>query len=186
MRTFRGYLGILVSSAALLFSYISTAPFVLQGVFEFSELEFAATFGAVGLGLLLTSLATARLLRRRHPRSVIRSAQLIQLAGVLLLALVIFVDVGTGWSHPVLLVASLAVAVVPCGAIGPCCTALAMAESGQRAGSASALLGVGMFLAGGLVSPLSGNGHPAIIMVALMLIAVVTGPMLGSLTARRR
>jgi DHA1 family bicyclomycin/chloramphenicol resistance-like MFS transporter len=84
-----------------------------------------------------------------------------------------------GWTSIPLLIALLVWAVVPFGFITPTGTSLAMERSGNRAGSASGLLGAGMFLIGGFVSPLSGWGNPALIMSALMLafstgIAIVT------------
>jgi DHA1 family bicyclomycin/chloramphenicol resistance-like MFS transporter len=183
---FRGYLVIALCSSALLFSYISSAPFVLQGTFGFTEIEFAGAFACVGIGLIATSLTTARLLRRHEATAVVRVAIIVQIVGVALVGLVVFAQLALDWSHPAVLIACLVVAVVPCGAIGPSCTSLAMARSAERAGSASALLGTSMFLAGALVSPISGTGNPATIMVALMLASALAALVVSTAMARRR
>ena len=55
--------------SAFLFSYISSAPFVLQTVFGLTQLQFALSFAAVGTGLVLASVAggpVARLLIQRY------------------------------------------------------------------------------------------------------------------------
>jgi DHA1 family bicyclomycin/chloramphenicol resistance-like MFS transporter len=162
---------VVMLSAAVLFTYISSAPFVLQGAFGMSELEFALVFASVGAGLVLASQINARLLLRFDPRRLLAGAAVIQIAGILALCAVIAGRIAFGWSSVPLLVVCLVWAVVPCGAITPTCVSLAMARSGARAGSASALLGVSMFLVGAAVSPISGAGDPAFTMAVMMLAA---------------
>ena len=174
-RVFRGYALVVMFTAALLFSYISSAPFVLQDVFGFTPLGFALTFATVGAGLVCTSLLNARLLRRFAPTRLLVVMATVQLGGVLALGAVVAVKVALDWQSTPALVLCLVWAVVPCAAITPTCISLAMARSGERAGSASALLGVCMFLTGAVVSPLSGAGSPALIMAVLMLSASICG-----------
>jgi DHA1 family bicyclomycin/chloramphenicol resistance-like MFS transporter len=178
-RGFASYALLVMLGSAFLFSYISSAPFVLQTVFGLTQLQFALSFAAVGTGLVLASVLNARLVRRHEPLRVLRTAALVQVAGVAVLLAFIVVRVVIGWTSIPLLIALLVWAVVPFGFITPTGTSLAMERSGNRAGSASGLLGAGMFLIGGFVSPLSGWGNPALIMSALMLafstgIAIVT------------
>lgn len=183
-RVFRGYQLTVMCSAGVLFSYISSAPFVFQIVLGFTQLQFALTFACVGLGLIGASLAAARLLRRMPATRVVRGALAVQLAGIGLLGCALVMRLAFSWDTPVLLLISLLFAVVPCGVVNPACTALAMGRSGGRAGSASALLGLGMFVAGALVSPLSGAGDPALIMVILMASAAVAALLASELASR--
>ena len=163
------YALVVMLSAAVLFTYISSAPFVLQGAFGMSELEFALVFASVGAGLVLASQLNARLLLRFDPRRTLLGAALVQLTGILALSAVIVGRIAHHGSAMPLLALCLVWAIVPCGAITPTCVSLAMARSGARAGSASALLGVSMFLVGAVVSPISGAGDPAITMTVVML-----------------
>ncbi|MGC5224747.1 multidrug effflux MFS transporter [Micromonospora sp. DT81.3] len=184
-RTFLGYMVVVLFTAAILFSYISSAPFVLQNVFGLTELGFALCFAAVGGGLVVVSLLNARLVRRHGARVTLPIASAVQLLGIIALGALIVVRMTQGWSSIPLLVVCLLWAVTPCGAITPTCVSLAMARGGNRAGSASALLGTSMFLVGGLVSPISGGVAPAIAMVVLMLIACCAG-LVGILVVTRR
>jgi DHA1 family bicyclomycin/chloramphenicol resistance-like MFS transporter len=172
---FLGYTVVVLFTAAILFSYISSAPFVLQDVFGLTELGFALAFAAVGAGLVVVSLLNARLVRRHGPRVALRLASTVQLLGIIALGALVVAKIAGGWSSVPLLILCLVWAVAPCGAMMPTCTSLAMARSGNRAGSASALLGTSTFLVGGIVSPISGGLDPALAMVSLMLIACCAG-----------
>jgi DHA1 family bicyclomycin/chloramphenicol resistance-like MFS transporter len=179
------YAVVVMLSAAVLFTYISSAPFVLQGAFDMTELEFALVFASVGAGLVLASQLNARLLLRFDPRRILVGAAVIQLIGILALCAVIAGRIAFGVTAVPLLVVCLVWAIVPCGAITPTCVSLAMARSGARAGSSSALLGVSMFLVGAAVSPISGAADPAITMAVVML-AASCGVSAIALARRRR
>ena len=124
-------------------------------------------FASVGAGLVLASQLNARLVRRTDPSSAPRRRHRPALgsrrAGALIAIRLFGVDL-----RPLLIVL-LMWSVVPCGIITPTGVSLAMERSGNHAGAASGLLGASMFLVGGLVSPLSGSGNPAAIMVILMM-----------------
>jgi DHA1 family bicyclomycin/chloramphenicol resistance-like MFS transporter len=78
----------------------------------------------------------------------------------------------------IVLVVALVWAVAPSAAVSPICVSYAMARSGRRAGAASALIGAGMFAAGGIVTPISGAAGTALAMPVLMLgasVALVVG-----------
>ncbi|GAA1972418.1 multidrug effflux MFS transporter [Microbacterium pumilum] len=168
-RLFASFATLVMLSSAVLFSYISSAPFVLQTVFGLTQLQFALAFASVGCGFVVVSIVNARLVRRHEPLRVLRAAALVQFVGVVALGALIAARVFTGWTSIPLLIVLLMWSVVPCGAITPIGIGMAMERSGNHAGAASGLLGASMFLVGGLVSPLSGWGNPAVIMAALMV-----------------
>ncbi len=183
-RVFLGYTMVVLFSAGVLFSYISSAPFVLQDVFGLTQIGFALAFATVGVGLVLVSLVNPRLIRRYGAGVVLPIVSIVQITGITALACVIALKLALGWSSTPLLVACLVWSVIPCGAITPTCVSLAMARGGNRAGAASALIGASMFLVGGLVSPISGGVEPALGMVSLMLIASLAG-LVGILITNR-
>lgn len=175
-RSFRGFTIVSALMAATLFTYISSSPFVIQETFGLGELAFALIFAGNGLGMSIAGLVNSRLAGRVNPARVLRVAVSVQVIGLVALATSIALQSSGGGAVGIpLFVASLFVAIVPLGFIHPTCTAFAMARSGDRAGSASALLGVGTFVIGGAVSPLSGLGDPAILMAAIMAASGVLG-----------
>ena len=141
----------------------------MQAVYGLTQLQFALSFAAVGSGLVAASLVNARLVRRHDPLLVLRMAAIVQIVGIAALSALITVRLVSGWTSIPLLIVLLMWSVVPCGFITPTGVSLAMARSGDHPGAASGLLGASMFLVGGLVSPLSGSGDPAVIMATLMM-----------------
>jgi len=183
-RSFRRYLLLVGVSSALLFSYISSAPFVLQETFGFSQFEFALAFGAVGCGLVAVSLVTSRVIRRHSPLRVLTISALLQLCGVVALTVVLLLGLTFDSMPTVVLLAALVWAVAPSAAISPICVSFAMGRSGWRAGAGSSLIGAVMFAAGGIVTPISGAAGTALAMPLLMLVASVA-LVVGILTAAR-
>lgn len=174
-RSFRAFTVVSALMAATLFTYIASSPFVIQEVFGLDEIVFAAVFAGNGLGLAVAGLVYARMVTRVNPARVLRVAASVQLLGLLVLVAAVAIHTWGSADAAPLLILSLFVTIVPLGFILPSCTAFAMARSGDRAGSASALLGVGTFVIGGIVSPLSGLGAPALIMAAVMTAAGLLG-----------
>lgn len=169
--SFRRFTIVSALMAATLFTYISSSPFVIQDVFGMDDLAFALIFAGNGLGLSVAGLVYARIVARVNPAAVLRAASTVQLVGLIVVATSVAVQTWGGVPSAPLLVVGLFITIVPLGFILPTCTAFAMARSGERAGAASALLGVGTFFIGGLVSPLSGFGDPAVLMAAIMVVS---------------
>lgn len=173
--SFRGFTIVSALTAATLFTYISSSPFVIQEVFGMDEGAFALIFAGNGLGLAVAGLVNGRLVGIVDRGRVLRVAATVQLLGLALLGTtVVLATTGVVTSAPLLIV-SLLITITPMGFIMPTSMAFAMSRSGARAGSASALLGVGTFVVGGLVSPLTGLGDPAILMASIMATSGVLG-----------
>jgi DHA1 family bicyclomycin/chloramphenicol resistance-like MFS transporter len=168
-RGFRSFLIVSILTAALLFAYISSSPFVLQTMFGLSEVAFALVFAGNGVGIALAGIVNARVVSRVRPVAILRWAVAAQVVAVAVLAVGVVLKLSADVDTSILVIAALCAAITPLGFILPTSMALAMARSDGRAGSASALLGTSSFLVGALVSPVSGLGQPGVAMVAVML-----------------
>ncbi|MGW5053487.1 multidrug effflux MFS transporter [Actinokineospora sp. NPDC004072] len=138
---------------AAMFAYIAGSPFVLQELHGLTPLAYSIAFGANALGLMLFTQVNGLLLRWLRPSAL--------LAGGLVLAALagagVYAAVALELGLPYLL-PSLFLVVASLGVVSPNATALALADHGERAGTASALLGMVQFLIGGLAAPLVGLG----------------------------
>jgi DHA1 family bicyclomycin/chloramphenicol resistance-like MFS transporter len=151
-----------------MFAYIAGSPFVLQDIYGLSPQAFSAVFATNGLGIVLASMLTRRLVTRGPVPTVVRMGIAATVTGsaVVLGAVLLRDPLGVA---PVLLGLFMVVASV--GLVAPTTTTLALAEHGAVAGSASALLGVLQYLLGALTAPLVGaaGAETAVPMGALML-----------------
>jgi DHA1 family bicyclomycin/chloramphenicol resistance-like MFS transporter len=177
LRTFRrlaadrAFLGYTLAGGlgfAAMFAYISGSPFVVEQVYGLSPQSFSFLFGANALGIILLGQLNGRLVGRVSAVTLLRVG-LVQctLAGLALL-LVTLVAAGF-WPTA----ACLWVLVAAMGFVMPSATALALADHGANAGSASAFMGVVQFLIGALVAPLTGPGSGSVLAETLPMALVV-------------
>ncbi|MFJ1255336.1 Bcr/CflA family multidrug efflux MFS transporter [Cupriavidus sp. CuC1] len=151
----RGFVGYSLSAGcaqAGMFAYIAGSPFVLIELHGIDPSHYGFVFGANALGLIGMSQLNARLVRNRTLDHVLRGALLAPcLAGLVLAAAVL-----AGLAPLPVLLAGFFVFIASLGCILPNASALAMAQQGHRAGTASALMGTLQFslgtLAGAAVS----------------------------------
>ena len=134
----------------VLFAYIASSPFIMQGHYGFSAFEFSICFAvnAVAIGS-----AAAFSIRFRNPERSTRAGCM----GMLLFAAAEAVALGLGcgfWVYEGLLFGLL----FAMGLTFTSSTALAMGAAREYAGTASAMLGAICFSFGGIVSPLVGIG----------------------------
>lgn len=140
-RTFVGYALTGALSLAGLFAYIVGSPFVFIQLFHVAANHFGFFFGVNALGFILAAQINVRLVRRFETGVVIQRVLLIQIAaGVLLTA-----GTAAGLIGLYGTAALLFIYVSSIGCLFPNTTAMAMAPHGDRAGSASALVGVLQF-----------------------------------------
>lgn len=147
---FRRYVAVFGLSYGVLFAYISSASFIVQDHFGYSEIQFSLTFGtnatiiAIGSGLAMKF--------KKMENAALFSTIGMAVFAMLLLISRYFVDSFFVYEGLTLLMLFFL------GFIFPSVTALGM-ESGRKAvGAASAVLGAMGFAFGGLVSPLVGIG----------------------------
>ncbi|WP_405440875.1 Bcr/CflA family multidrug efflux MFS transporter [Streptomyces avidinii] len=164
LRTMRGLLGDRVFagytltggfSFAVLFSYISASPFVVQEIYGASPQAFALLFGLNSVGLILVGQINGKLLvgRVRLDKVLAVGLAVVMAAAValLLMSTGVFGEVGL---TPI--AAALFVLMSAMGVVLPNTNAQALMRTPHAAGSASALLGTSSFLIGAIASPLVG------------------------------
>ncbi|WP_152186475.1 multidrug effflux MFS transporter [Segeticoccus rhizosphaerae] len=151
-RTFVGHLLTIGLSFGAMFAYISASPFVLQQLRDLTPQQFSLVFGANAVGLVVCSQLTGVLVGRVDPSRLLRLGVVLQVCGTVGVLLV--VASGPLWG----LLVALFVSVATIGLIMPNATALALADHGAHAGTASAMLGTVQFLVGALAPVLMGIG----------------------------
>jgi DHA1 family bicyclomycin/chloramphenicol resistance-like MFS transporter len=171
-RSFLGYALTAGLAFGALFAYISGSPFVLQDIYGLSPQAFSFAFGANGLGLVIGSQVNARLVGRYGPAFLLRRA-LVVITGAAA-ALVLVTALGDLGVWPVIVTTFVVMSSL--SFVMPNATALALAEHGRVAGTASALLGVTQFLLGGVAAPLVGlGGTGSAIPMAVVMLSLACG-----------
>jgi DHA1 family bicyclomycin/chloramphenicol resistance-like MFS transporter len=177
LRTFRrlaadhrfvGYAFAAGLSFAAMFAYISGSPFVVEQVYRLSPQQFSFMFGANALGLILLGQLNGRLAGRVRTIVLLRAGLVQCAAGGVALLVVTLLGLGF-WPTAV----CLWFVVSSIGLVMPSATALALADHGANAGTASAFLGVTQFLIGGVVAPLTGPHGTSVLAETLPMALVV-------------
>ena len=166
----RRYMGYAAASALALgamFAYITGSPFVFIELHGVRPDRYGLLFGTNALGLILASQSVRVLLRRFSSFGILQTGvSVLALAGLLLVAVA-----ATGGGFPTMLVL-LFVCVACSGLIQPNAIALALAPYGDRAGSASALLGGLQFAIAATLGGLVGIFHNGTALPMTTVIAV--------------
>jgi MFS transporter, DHA1 family, multidrug resistance protein len=169
----RTYVGLILSAGltmAALFTYVSGSSFVYQREFGLDEQQFGMLFGAGAVWLIAATQLNPVLLRWWSPAQILVTATVAgAFAGGVLLLLAATTTGGLlGVAVPLWAVLFATGLALPNG------PALALADYGDSAGSAAALLGAVQFGVGALVSPLVGLlGNDAVAMGAVIVVALV-------------
>lgn len=151
----------------LLFSYISSAPFILQTHYGMSASHFGLLFGANSLALIGGSMLVAKL---RSTKGALMAGGVIMCAGAVAEAVVLWLDSG---------LIAFEIAIVPMlfgsGMVFSTSNALSMEVGRADAGSASAILNVAKYVFAAVVTPLVGLGDimhsTAIVFLAIALVS---------------
>jgi MFS transporter, DHA1 family, multidrug resistance protein len=168
----RRYVGLIVVAGltmAALFTYVSGSSFVYQQQFGLDEQQFGLLFGMGAVWLISATQLNPVLLRWFSPAQILVTSTVVgTIAGGVLLALS---ATGTGGLFGVAV--PLWAVLFASGFALPKAPALALAEYGESAGSAAALLGAVQFGVGAAVSPLVGLlGNDALAMGAVIVTAL--------------
>jgi DHA1 family bicyclomycin/chloramphenicol resistance-like MFS transporter len=173
-RTYVGLVLVAGLSMAALFTYVAGSSFVYQRQFGLDEQQFGLLFGAGAVWLIAATQLNPVLLRRWSAAQVLVVATV---AGTL--AAIVLVGIAAA-SGGVFAVAGGLWAVLFCAGLAlPNAPALALAQNGDRAGAAAALLGAVQFGVGAAVSPLVGllgndaTAMSAVVALSLLLATVV-------------
>jgi DHA1 family bicyclomycin/chloramphenicol resistance-like MFS transporter len=150
-----GFMLVASLTMAAVFAYVSGASFVLQDGFGLDGRTFGLLFGVGAVGLIASSQLNVVLLRTFTPGTILSAAlTAASMAGLVLLFCAV---TGTGGLLGIMVPIWVVLAMV--ALCGPNATALALADHGERAGSAAALLGAGQFAVGAVIAPLTGLGE---------------------------
>ncbi|RAU92808.1 multidrug effflux MFS transporter [Paenibacillus sp. YN15] len=152
---------------AAMFAYIAGSPFALQELYGVSPQMFSVVFAANGLGIILAGQTAGKLAGRVKEQTLFRCGILIGLAGGLGLPAALLAEAGLPAILPCLFLVVSSIGIASTSG-----TSLAMESYGHAAGSASALLGLISFIAGGIVSPLVGLGGNTTAMPMGIIIAL--------------
>ncbi len=173
-RAFRGFAMVYALGFACLFAYISGSPSVLMGGLGLSGQAFSLLFAATSCGVLIGSIASAKLSSRHFAshRMMAIGLSLMSLSAVAALGLAVLGDVHTYTLMPLIWV------VVFCfGLTGPTANHEAMHNLPHVAGAASGMLRCGQMVTGAIASALIAlfepYGHPALVMTVIMTVAVL-------------
>ncbi|MEW1907555.1 multidrug effflux MFS transporter [Kitasatospora sp. NPDC085895] len=176
-RSFLGYVLTSTFAFGALFAYVSGSSTVLQEVYRVSPQTYSLLFAVNSVALMASTQLNGRVLVTRLRPDTLMLLGLVT-AGAAGLALTLFTgawDLGLAAVCP-----AMCLLMAAMGVVGPNSAAQALTTAPHAAGSASALLGLGTFLCGAVVAPLSSaGGEPS----AVLLGAVVLGSALLSLTA---
>ncbi|CAI1062513.1 multidrug effflux MFS transporter [Serratia quinivorans] len=166
--TQRQFMGLCLTQGfvmAGLFAYIGASPFVLQQIYGLSPQMFSLCFAINGVGLIISAQIASRLSIHFGERKVLKGGLTLAAISSLLLLLAASLHAPLA-----LLMVPLFFSVAVIGIVGPTASSLAMQSQGDKAGSASALIGVSMFALGACSVPLTGLGGTSSVSMALTIV----------------
>ena len=165
-RTFVGYAVTGGLAMAGLYTYIVATPFVFIQLFQVPANRFGLFFGTNAVGLVAASQLNVRLIRHYETEAIIRKVLLVEvLTGLLLVSGTALGFLGLAGTAVLLFIYIASV-----GCLFPNTTALAMASHGNKAGSASALVGTLQFTLAAIAASAVGalNNGTALPMAAVI------------------
>jgi MFS transporter, DHA1 family, multidrug resistance protein len=166
-RRFAGYVLSCGLVFAAMFAYISGSPFVLQDIHGLSPQTFSLVFGVNAAGIMLMNGLSGRTVSRVGPARLLAAGLAVQATGAAVLLVSVLAGVGLGGILP-----GLFLVVSSVGLVFPNATALALADHPDRAGSASALVGLSQYLFGAAAAPLVGVAGTGTAVPMALVIAV--------------
>ena len=181
-RIYFGYVLSVGCVSAMLFAYISGSPTLFIEKYGVSAQAFGIFFGINSGGMIIAAQANRWLLKRLTPRRALEIAYALNTT----MALVLVLQVVTGWGGFPGAIAILFLVVGSTGFLFPNITALAMAPKGRVAGSASAMMGTVQFGLGGVAGTSVGllyNGT-AVPMAVVLAVCSIFGYTMLRVVAR--
>jgi DHA1 family bicyclomycin/chloramphenicol resistance-like MFS transporter len=185
-RSYLTYAVVIWFGFGMMFAYISSSSFIVQNNLGWSPSAYAAVFGFNGVGIIVTSFLSARLVKRMEPRRILLVGVAMEAIGALALIAISISGVVTPFTVlPALFVIATAMGFV----FGPA-TALAMVEVRFASGTALALMGSIQFLAAAiaatLVALVSSNALVSFTIVATTAAGLVVAAVIfGTISGRR-
>lgn len=159
---------------SLMLVFITNASFLYLEYFEVGEAMFPFYFGANVVSMLFFTLLSSRLIRRVAPFTLFRAGRAVQLLFFALLATLVL---GAEQIPVLVFTPLLALSIGINGLIGPAVSGLYLTQFKRLVGSASSLMGITMFLMGGILGAISGVFHDGTLkpMIYTMIGAIIVG-----------
>lgn len=147
----------------VLFSYISSAPFICQNIFGFSDTAFSFIFAVNALSIVTGSAVSLKFKElARAPLA----------GGCIITAMSTTLVVNSLWLREFWLYETCVwISLFGLGLVFPSVTSIAMNRGREAVGAASAIVGATGFFAGGIVSPICGLGDMLLISGSVMLVS---------------
>jgi DHA1 family bicyclomycin/chloramphenicol resistance-like MFS transporter len=164
-RTFIGASFVCGLSAAGVFAYIASAPFVFMSVYQVPTERFGWIFGSVAAGMVIASQINGHMGSGVPLWKVLRMANVVQLLSGLFLLAAVVTGIGGMWS----VLAGIFVFVAAQGFVFPNGSAIAMMRHGRIAGTASALLGTNQMLIASIATAVLGLIDNPVLPMALVI-----------------
>jgi MFS transporter, DHA1 family, multidrug resistance protein len=136
-RGFQAHLGILTTTFVGLFAWVSGASVVMQGVYGLTPMVFGATYAVGAFGFMIGTAVAARVVMRLGLDRTIGIGTAVMAAGGLIMA----AAVAVGLASVYWLVGAMTIYLAGMGLAMPQTLAGALTPFGDRAGTASSLLG---------------------------------------------
>ncbi|GAF12609.1 LOW QUALITY PROTEIN: bicyclomycin resistance protein [Bacillus sp. JCM 19045] len=167
----RAFMGFALTQGLMMggiFAYVSGTPFVYQGIYGVSPQVFSILFGVNGLGIIVGTHLVGRYAGIISEQAFLRFGLI---TAVLASSVLLIMTILEGPLFSIVIPIFLFVSMI--GMVGTTSFSLAMETQGNRAGSASALLGLLPFVIGAITAPLVGiaGEETAIPMGLIMFLA---------------
>ncbi|MDF2909820.1 MAG: transporter [Sporolactobacillus laevolacticus] len=153
-KQFVGFALVLGLVMGAMFCYISASSFVLQDMFNVSPQGFSLFFATNGFGIVMMSQLAGLLAGRVNARKILRTGIYIATIG----SIALFASLLLNPPRLIAVIIPLFLVVSMVGLVNSTAFSLAMQTQEKAAGSASAILGLGMNTVGALLSPIVGIG----------------------------
>lgn len=114
----------------VLFSYIAGSPFITQKIYDMNAQQFSYLFALNGIGLIVFSQLTAKLVNKMDELKILKLGQNIQFVGMILTVIVLVLHLPV-W----MLCAAFFLMITPVSMIGTTGFSIAMQVQNQGAGS---------------------------------------------------
>ncbi|MGY6031256.1 multidrug effflux MFS transporter [Phytobacter sp. AG2a] len=180
-RAFLGFCFVQAFMLAGLFAYIGASSYVLQNEYGMSPMQFSLLFGINGTGLIISALIFSSLAHRVAQETLLKRGLILALLTAL--TTLGFALAGADWLALVGLFFTVAFSSGVCTLSG---SAAMNSVEARCSGTASALLGMLMFVFGGIAAPLSGLGGEAMWKMTLAIVMAYGAALVVYVLARRK
>ena len=151
---------------ASFFGYIAGSSFLFQNIYEVTPQVYSAIFGGIGALIALAGTIPAKLAGKVQDIKMLAWTIGQAILGSIIFMICVMMNASIEFT-----LAALVVTIPTMSVFGATSFSLAMRKHGDKAGSASALIGFFSMIAGGLMAPLVGiaGDHNALPMAVVML-----------------